>query len=282
MYVNKISHYLDDNSIAVLSNTDNIKFLDNVSDNSIDLIVTSPPYNMCKKYETKLSIEEYIRKQNEIISICYKKLKNTGSICWQVGSIVNRIETLPIDIILFPLFKEKKLFLKNRIIWTFGHGLHAKKKFSGRYETILWFTKSEKNYVFNLDPVRVPQKYPMKKYSDIRRKGNLSCNPLGKNPSDVWDIPNVKNNHIEKTNHPCQFPVGMIERLVLALTNEGDSVFDPFSGSGSSVIAAVKNKRRGIGCEINRDYYTTSVERVLKLFDGTLKTRPMNKETLRI
>ena len=110
-------------------------------------------------------------------------------------------------------------------------GLHCKKRLSGRYETILWFTKSD-DYTFNLDPIRVPQKYPNKKYFKGKNKGKLSCNPLGKNPSDVWEIPNVKHNHVEKTEHPCQFPVELVDRLVLSLTNEGDVVFDPFLDLG--------------------------------------------------
>ena len=116
--------------------------------------------------------------------------------------------------------------MRNRIIWHFGHGLHASKRFSGRYETIIWFTKSD-NYYFNIDPTRIPQKYPNKKHFKGKKRGELSCNPLGKNPSDVWDIPNVKSNHIEKTDHPCQFPVALVERFILSTTKERDIVFDP-------------------------------------------------------
>ena len=166
--------------------------------------------------------------------------------------------------------------LRNRIIWHFGHGLHCSKRFSGRYETIMWFSKSD-NYTFNLDAVRIPQKYPNKKYFKGPNAGKLSCNPLGKNPSDVWNIPNVKNNHIEKTIHPCQFPVELIERLVLALTNENDWVFDPFLGVGTTIIASIINKRRGMGSEIMDEYIKLAKERINLAFEGELKTRPMNK-----
>jgi adenine-specific DNA-methyltransferase len=97
---------------------------------------------------------------------------------------------------LYPLFKVHVLKLRNRIVWTFGHGLHCQKRFSGRHETILWFTKSD-DYKFKLDPVRVPSKYPFKKYFKGPNKGRISSNPLGKNPADVWDIPNVKANRAE-------------------------------------------------------------------------------------
>ncbi len=159
------------------------------------------------------------------------------------------VKIIPLDIFLYDTFKNNGMQLRNRIIWHFGHGLHCKKRLSGRYETILWFTKTD-DYTFNLDPIRVPQKYPNKKHFKGDKRGQLSCNPLGKNPSDIWDIPNVKNNHPEKTEHPCQFPIELIDRLVLSLTNENDIIFDPYLGTGTSVISALRNNRSGIGCEI--------------------------------
>jgi len=166
--------------------------------------------------------------------------------------------------------------MRNRIIWHFEHGLHCSRRFSGRYETIIWFTKSD-NYVFNLDPVRIPQKYPGKKYFKGPKAGQYSCNPLGKNPGDLWVIPNVKSNHVEKTKHPCQFPVELIERLVLSLTNEGDWVLDPFLGTGTSIIAAVRRGRRGVGAETVQKYIDLARERIQQEIDGTLRTRPMDK-----
>lgn len=166
--------------------------------------------------------------------------------------------------------------LRNRIIWHFEHGLHCSKRFSGRYETINWFTKKD-NYTFNIDPVRVPQKYPAKKYYKGPNAGKYSCNPLGKNPGDVWNIPNVKSNHIEKTDHPCQFPVALIERLVLAMTDKGDTVFDPFLGTGTSIIAAVRHDRKGIGSELIKKYVDIAINRIRQEVSGTLKTRPLNK-----
>lgn len=166
--------------------------------------------------------------------------------------------------------------MRNRIIWHFEHGLHCNRRFSGRYETIIWFTKSN-NYIFNLDPVRVPQKYPGKKHFKGPKAGQYSCNPLGKNPGDLWIIPNVKSNHVEKTEHPCQFPVELIERLVFALTNEGDWVFDPFLGTGTSVIAAIRHGRRGVGSEIFFKYVELARQRIQQEIDGALRTRPMDR-----
>jgi adenine-specific DNA-methyltransferase len=243
---------------------------------SMHLIVTSPPYNIGKEYEKRTSNEVYIEQQAAAIAEAVRLLHPRGSICWQVGNGIDDGEIFPLDILLYPIFKNHGLKLRNRIVWTFGHGLHCQKRLSGRHETILWFTKSD-DYTFNLDPIRIPSKYPEKKHFKGPKKGKISGNPLGKNPSDVWDIPNVKSNHVEKTDHPCQFPVGLVERLVLGLTNKGDSVLDPYLGVGSSAIAAMKNGRHAYGCDILPDYIDIANERIEALRNGELRTRPMNK-----
>jgi adenine-specific DNA-methyltransferase len=166
--------------------------------------------------------------------------------------------------------------MRNRIIWHFEHGLHCSRRFSGRYETIIWFTKTD-DYVFNLDPVRVPQKYPGKKHFKGPKAGQYSGNPLGKNPGDLWIIPNVKSNHVEKTEHPCQFPVELIERLVLSMTNEGDWVLDPFLGTGTTIVAAVRHGRRGAGAETVSRYTELARQRIRDEVEGTLRTRPMDR-----
>ena len=168
--------------------------------------------------------------------------------------------------------------MRNRIIWTYGHGFHAKNRFSGRYEVVMWYTKSDE-YTFNLDDVRIPQKYPNKKAFSGPKKGKLSSNILGKNPEDVWDnIPNVKSKHVEKTDHPCQFPVGLIERLVLALSNKDDLIFDPYMGVGSAGVAAMLHNRRFKGVEINREYFLMAKKRLDASIDGSIKYRPHNVE----
>lgn len=252
-----------------------LDFLKTIPDKSVQLVVTSPPYNLGKEYEKRISIDAYVRQQTEVITECHRVLKDEGSICWQVGNHVRTSEIFPLDIILYPVFTNLGFKLRNRIIWHFEHGLHCSKRFSGRYETIMWYTKSN-DYIFNLDPVRVPQKYPNKKHFKGPKAGQLSSNPLGKNPGDLWIIPNVKNNHVEKTVHPCQFPVELIERLVLSLTNEGDIVLDPFVGVGSSVIASVLHDRIGMGSEIMPDYIKIAHERVQLAIKGNIKIRPMN------
>ncbi|MCH9662132.1 MAG: site-specific DNA-methyltransferase [Gammaproteobacteria bacterium] len=262
---------------AVVYHGSCLTLLKEIPDNSIELIVTSPPYNIGKEYEKRANIETYLEQQKNIITECHRVLSNSGNICWQVGNFVNKGEIIPLDTLLYPIFNNLGFKMRNRIVWHFEHGLHCSKRFSGRYETINWFTKSDK-YTFNLEPVRVLQKYPGKKYFKGPKAGQYSCNPLGKNPGDLWQIPNVKNNHPEKTEHPCQFPVELVERLVLSMTNENETVFDPFLGAGTSVIAALKNNRKGIGSEIEKKYINLINKRLEDFQNGKLKTRPMNKK----
>lgn len=263
-------------------------FLHTIPSDSIQLIITSPPYNLGKDYEDRVSIEHYLETQSEVIRELVRVLRPDGSLCWQVGNFVQDGEVFPLDILYYPIFKRLNLHLRNRIIWHFGHGLHASKRFSGRYETLLWFTKG-KEYVFNLDAVRVPSKYPGKRHYKGPNLGKPSGNPLGKNPSDIWtvllqdwetclwDIPNVKSNHPEKTEHPCQFPVELVERCVLALTNEGDWVLDPYAGVGSSFIAALMHHRRAAGSEKEPAYIDQARNRIQDFFSGRLKVRPIGK-----
>ena len=279
--------YDKDNTVT-LHHGDAHAFLQTIPDSDISLIVTSPPYNIGKIYERKQGITAYLEEQERVIHELVRVLDDKGSICWQTGNYVDNGEVFPLDMFYYPIFKKYGLKLRNRIIWRFDHGLHASKRFSGRYETILWFTKSD-TYTFNLDPVRVPSKYPGKLHFKGAKRGQPSGNPLGKNPSDVWkflreewescdwDIPNVKSNHIEKTIHPCQFPVELVERCVLALTNEEDRVLDPYSGVSSTLLAALIHDRRAVGVEKEEEYIRISKERIEQLAQGTLKTRPLGQ-----
>jgi adenine-specific DNA-methyltransferase len=265
-------------------------FLKTIPDESIKLIITSPPYNVGKEYEDRVSIEKYLEQQEDTIKVMYDKLAPDGSVCWEVGNYVNNGEIFPLDIFYYRIFKEHLgMQLRNRIVWHFGHGLHASKRFSGRYEVMLWFTKSSK-YTFNLDAVRVPSKYPGKTYYKGANHGKPSGNPLGKNPSDVWefmiaeweegmwDVPNCKANHPEKTEHPAQFPVEVAERCVLAFSNEDDLVFDPYAGVGSTLIAAIRNNRRAMGAEKELSYVEIAKERLSLLEQGKLPIREISTQ----
>lgn len=260
----------------VVACEDNLSFMRRWPDTRFKLIVTSPPYNLGKPYEGRSPLDHYIASQETVIKECVRLLHPEGSLCWQVGNYVEKGEIVPLDAVLYPIFRSFGLKLRNRIVWHFGHGLHCSKRLSGRYETINWWTKSD-SYTWHLDPIRVPAKYPAKRHFKGPNRGKLSGNPKGKNPSDVWVFPNVKSNHPEKTSHPCQFPVELVERLVLSMTNEEDSVFDPYMGVGSTIIGALKHKRNAFGCDIVPEYVRIAEERIAKLRAGVLKTRPMGK-----
>ncbi len=272
----KIAPTFRESAEFVLYAGDCLDLLSQIPDGLVKLVVTSPPYNLGKEYERRLSLDVYLEQQRRVIRECARVLHPAGSICWQVGNYVDRGAIIPLDVKLHPIFEELGLTMRNRIIWAFGHGLHASRRFSGRYEVIMWFTRSN-DYTFNLDAVRVPQKYPQKKYFKGPRRGELSGNPLGKNPGDVWEIPNVKANHVEKTEHPCQFPVELIERLVLSMTDPGDWVLDPFMGVGSTAIAALMHQRRAMGAELEPRYVEIATQRVRQAEAGQLRVRPMDR-----
>ena len=264
---------------ATLYDGDCKKLLKGLPDESVDLVVTSPPYCIGKAYEDpKDDIDTFKKLHEDIFSELYRVVKVGGSICWQVGYHVSETCIVPLDCIVYDLFTSlsrelaNPLILHNRIIWTFGHGLNSSNRFSGRHETILWFSKGMPRQ-FNLDDVRVPQKYPGKRSYKGPKKGELSGNPLGKNPSDVWDIPNVKANHVEKTIHPCQFPVALPQRLIKALTSEGALILDPFMGVGTTGVAAMIENRRFAGAETVKEYYEVAIERIKEAENGTARIR---------
>jgi adenine-specific DNA-methyltransferase len=253
---------------------DCLDFLEQLPDESVQLVMTSPPYSIKKEYERDSGLAEAIAFQEEVIAECFRVVSRSGSICWQVGNYVEGEggERVPWDILLYRVFRHFGLKLRNRIVWHYEHGMHARHFFSGRYETILWFTKSD-DYTFNLDAVRVPQKQPTKRFYKGPRKGELSCNPLGKNPGDVWKITNVKHGHPEKIQdgHPCQFPLELVQNIVLACSKPGDIVLDPFGGVATTLACAMMNGRIGIGSEINDKYHRIGADR-LKQVERQVRT----------
>ena len=279
---------------GVIQHGDAEDILATLDSESFDLAISSPPYNIRKPYERneRLSLTEYEAWQTRVVQALTRVMKPSASICWQVGNYVSHGELYPLDIFFYRAFMEAGWKLRNRIIWRFNFGLHSTARLSGRYETILWFSKGD-HYKFNLDNIRVPQLYPGKRHASSKsgKGGKPSGNPKGKNPSDywefsapahfidnpVWEIPNVKSNHLEQTSHPCQFPTALAERCVLAFTDEGDRVIDPFTGTGTSVIAAVMRNRGGLGIDKEQAYVGLARDRLHKLAEGTLPIRPSDR-----
>lgn len=267
---------------------DTFKLIKQIPNSDIQITITSPPYNIWKVYEKKELLQEYLKPYISFAKELYRITKDGGSVFWEVWNFIDKWEVFPLDIYFYDIFKSAGFQLRNRIIWHFEHWLHASKRLSGRYETILWFTKWE-NYLFNLDSIRVPSKYPGKLHFKWPNKWKPSGNPLWKNPSDlwkiieedwekeIWNIPNVKANHPEKTDHPCQFPIELVERCILATSNEWDKVLDPFLWAGSTILASLMHNREWLGFEMDISYITSSEERIKRLKDWSLKIRPIWK-----
>jgi adenine-specific DNA-methyltransferase len=257
---------------------DSFELLEGAPEASMDLIITSPPYCMGKAYETAdKDVDAFVKNHEKILPLVVRSLKTGGSMCWQVGYHVYKGLCTPLDyLVLKEMERFPSMRLRNRIAWTFGHGMHATTRFSGRHETVLWFTKGD-DYHFDLDAIRVAQKYPGKLAWRGPKKGQPSGNPNGKNPSDVWELPNVNANHVEKTDHPCQFPIGLAQRLIRALTVPGDLVFDPFCGVGSSGAAALIEGRAFLGAEISPEYVSLASERLRLASTGELNFRPAER-----
>jgi adenine-specific DNA-methyltransferase len=250
------------------------ELLSDFEPSSVDLIVSSPPYCIGKEYDTSTLSEDFSSQHAKLLPLLVNALKPGGSLCWQIGNHVKAGKLIPLDALVYlEATKIPDLVLRNRIVWTFNHGVHCTNRFSGRHETILWFTKGD-DFCFDLDSVRIPQKYPGKKHYKGPRKGQWSGNPLGKNPGDVWDIPNVKAKHVEKTAHPCQFPSALVRRLVRALTKPGQVVMDPFLGSGTTAMVALEEQRDFLGCEIEKKYLRIIERRLRGVANGLAQTRP--------
>jgi DNA modification methylase len=168
--VEPLFEYIKQDVCCEMQNNDCLTVLRRTENEKFDLILTSPPYNVGKSYETKMSIEKYLETQEEIISELVRTLSKKGNLCWQVGNYVDKGEVFPLDFYYYHILKKYGMKLRNRIIWHFGHGLHASNRFSGRYETILWFSKTD-DYIFNLENVRIPSKYPGKRHFKGPKKG---------------------------------------------------------------------------------------------------------------
>lgn len=275
-----VSEALDahnDGAEFVLFNGDCAELVAAMASESVALQLTSPPYFMGKSYDRSYDVEDFYADMRELSDHVVRVLRSGGNMCWQVGYHVGEQVVLPLDFAVYEVYRDHPAMrLRNRIIWHFGHGTHAKKRFSGRHETVLWYCKGVDGY-FDLDAVRVEQKYPGKRHYKGPNRGQLSGNPLGKNPADVWDIPNVKANHVEKTDHPCQFPIALAQRLVRALAPIGGLVLDPFAGSCTTGIAACMDGRRFIGAETSLEFCEIGIARYRQLKENMLKYRPVEK-----
>lgn len=239
------------NDIEILQGEATEKLQD-LETESVDLIIADPPYNLNKNYGNKSdskSFDEYINFTRDWTREATRILKPTGTIYVFMGFRF-------ISYLYQILENDNNLFFNNWICWFYTQGIGKTKGFSPRHDDILMFTKS-KDFTFNLDAVRVPQKY----YRSVN-------NMRGANPGDVWEFSHIHYCQENRQNHPTQKPEGLMERMVLASSNENDLIVDPFAGSGTTLRVCQQLSRNCLGVELNADYIKMIENRLNEPFTG--------------
>lgn len=251
--------YFEDKSFLLYCD-DCIASLNKISEPIFDLTITSPPYNIGKSYEKIVHNGEYIEWSRRWINSVYKNTKNNGAFWLNLGyfSYEDRAKAIPI---IYLLWDKIPFYLIQEIVWHYSAGVLTKNLLAPRNEKFLWYVKNPNSYIFNLDAIRDPNV----KYPNQKKNGKLKCNPLGKNPGDVWMFPKVTSGRNrsskERTPHPAQFPIAVINRIIKASSNKNQLILDPFMGSGTTAEAALKLGRKVVGFEISQEYCDIAVKR---------------------
>lgn len=231
---------------------DCLKELKDIESDSVDLIVADPPYNVGKDYGNKSdqqNFDNYLSFSKEWLTECHRILKDNGTIYVFIGfRFISHLYKI--------LEQDLKMNFVNWISWHYTQGIGKTKGFSPRHDDILMFSKTT-NYKFNLDAIRIPQKY-------YRKINNMR----GANPGDVWEVSHIHYCQKGRQPHPTQKPEAIIERMVLASSDEGDLVVDPFSGSGTTLRVCQQLNRKAIGIELNEEYVEQTIERLKRPFEG--------------
>jgi len=252
---------------------DSVDLMRQLPDACLPLTVTSPPYNIGKEYEQPLPLGEYLRWSEHWIEEVYRVTAETGAFWLNLGyvSMPGEAKAIPLPYLLWDRIP---FYLQQEIVWHYKAGVAARKSFSPRNEKFLWYVKNPEDYTFHLDAVRDPDV----KYPNQKKNGKLKCNQLGKNPGDVWQFAKVtsgaERSSKERTPHPAQFPLAVIDRIIKACSNPNEVVFDPFLGSGTTIEAAIRNGRCAIGFELNEQYVDVAARRITRV------VRDINQPTL--
>ncbi|MDD1427516.1 site-specific DNA-methyltransferase [Dolichospermum sp. ST_sed9] len=248
-------------SNCLIYNLDCLEAMTILPDESINLTVTSPPYNIGKEYENLLPLDDYINWCKKWITEVYRLTLCDGAFWLNLGylSIKNRAKAIPIS---YLLWDKIPFYLIQEIVWNYGAGVAGSKFFSPRNEKFLWYVKNSETYTFNLDDIRDPNV----KYPNQKKNGKIRVNPLGKNPTDVWEFPKVTSGQNrsskERTPHPAQFPSAVIQRIIQVSSHQNQIVLDPFLGSGTTAMVALDLNRLVIGFEIREDYCDIAANRI--------------------
>lgn len=231
------------NTVQAFFIEDAIKFLKNVPDNSIQLILIDPPYNL--ELDTWDSFENYLEWAKQWLDEVYRILSPSGNCVIFGGFQYQDLKKGDLLEILHYTRHNTDLRFTNLVIWYYKNGMSAHRFFANRHEEAVWLTKTKK-YYFDLDSVRV-------KYSPEQKKAALKDKRLipeniekGKNPTNVWEIGRLNGNSNERVGHPTQKPVELIRRFVKSLSFEGSVVLDFFAGSGTTARVCVEENRHSI------------------------------------
>lgn len=244
---------------------DSVEWLKSLPTSSVDLIVADPPYNISKAdWDTFESQEHYIQWSMHWLEPAARTLKPSGSIF--VCGFSEILADLKHPASRF--FRQCKW-----LVWHYKNKANLGNDWGRSHESILHFRKSA-DFRLNIDSVRIPYgahtlKYPSHPQAASsnfgggrKRDDEWTPHPLGAKPKDVLEIPTTCNGMGEKTPHPTQKPEELIRRLVLAASNPGALVLDPFSGSGTTAVVAEQLGRRWLACDLNREYNAWAVERI--------------------
>jgi adenine-specific DNA-methyltransferase len=252
--------YAEGHSYALYQG-DCVELMNRLSSDAIALTVTSPPYNIGKEYENPLPLDQYLTWCEMWMSEIHRITTPNGAFWLNVGyvSVAERGKAVPLP---YLLWDRSPFFVIQEVVWNYGAGVATKKSLSPRNEKLLWYVKNADDYTFNLDAIRDPDV----KYPNQKKNGRMRCNTLGKNPSDVWQIAKVTSGEDraspERTSHPAQFPLDLINRIVAGFSNVGDLVLDPFMGSGTVAISCLEHRRPFIGIELRHDYCEIAANRI--------------------
>ncbi|MBW4715763.1 DNA-methyltransferase [Saccharothrix obliqua] len=250
-----------ENSNVLLYQGDCADLMSRLSQPVFDLVVTSPPYNIGKAYEKILPLPEYIAWCGKWMTHIHEVTLQQGSFWLNVGyvAVPDRGKAVPLP---YLLWDQSPFFLVQEVIWNYGAGVAAKRSFSPRNEKFLWYAKDPDAYYFDLDPVRDSNV----KYPNQKKNGKIKVNPLGKNPTDVWQFPKVTSgasrSSKERTAHPAQFPVAVIDRIIKSCSPPSGLVLDPFVGSGTTCAAARQNGRLSVGFDLKSEYLDIAAARL--------------------
>ena len=246
---------------VAIYNRDCLEGMKDIPEGLINTTITSPPYNIGKEYEDRIKLDDYLSWCESWIKQIHRVTSNDGTFWLNIGYLEVEGKGLAVPI-PYLLWDRTPFYFLQEVVWNYAAGVACRKRFSPRNEKLLWYVKDSKNYTFNLDDVRDPDV----KYPNQMKNGKLRCNPLGKNPSDVWQITKVTSGKnrasVERTPHPAQFPVMLVERMLKASSNPGDVILDPFMGSGSTAECALRNGRYVIGFELEPKYIGYAGQRI--------------------